>query len=76
MWLRWLEPHPRGWRVEGVIPGQGTSLGCGFSPCQGLCKRQQWMFLSRKTTGTMNCVSPAQRTANVLGSDRKHPGEL
>ena len=28
------------WRVAGVIPGQGTCVGCGFGPGQGMCERQ------------------------------------
>ena len=31
-WLRWLEHRPVYQKVTGLIPGQGTYLGCGFDP--------------------------------------------
>ena len=34
VWLGWLEHHPMGRKVTGLIPGWGTSLGCGFNPDQ------------------------------------------
>ena len=29
-WRGWLELRPVQWKVVGLIPGQGTLLGCGF----------------------------------------------
>ena len=53
-WLSWLEHHPVHQKVTGlgVIPSQGTYLGCGFRPHQGAYRRQlinvslSWMFFS------------------------------
>ena len=40
---QWTECWPVNWRVAGLIPSQGTCLGCG--PQLGACRRQP-MFLS------------------------------
>ena len=32
--------HPTKRKVTGSIPGQGTCLGCGFSPWVRACERQ------------------------------------
>ena len=32
VWLSWLEHHPVHEKFGGLIPRQGTHLGCGFSP--------------------------------------------
>ena len=34
-WLTWLEHHPIHQRVEGLIHGQATNIGCGFDPRSG-----------------------------------------
>ena len=34
-WLSWLECHPVHQRVAGLIPGQGTCLGCRLHPWLG-----------------------------------------
>ena len=34
-WLGWLEHHPIHQKVEGLIPSQGTYLGCRFDPLLG-----------------------------------------
>ena len=39
MWLSWLEHCPVNQKVMGLIPGEGTCLGCGFSLCLG-CARE------------------------------------
>ena len=31
-WLSWLEHHPTHQKVVGLIPSQGTYLGCRFDP--------------------------------------------
>ena len=33
--LSWLECHPINQKVAGLIPGQGTYLGCAFSAMSG-----------------------------------------
>ena len=30
---RWVRRHPAKGKVADLIPGQGTSLGCGPGPC-------------------------------------------
>ena len=35
VWLSWLEYHPVDQKVMGLIPSQGTCLGCGFGPWLG-----------------------------------------
>ena len=40
MWLSWLEHHPINQKVVGLIPGQGTYLGCTFVPQLGTWERQ------------------------------------
>ena len=35
MWLSWLERHPINQKVVGLIPGQGTYLGCSSVPWSG-----------------------------------------
>ena len=32
VWFVWLEHHPINQKVEGLIPSQGTHLGCRFGP--------------------------------------------
>ena len=34
-WLSWLEHRPVNQKVADSTPGQGTCLGCGFSPWSG-----------------------------------------
>lgn len=34
-WLRWLECRPIRQKPVSSVPGQGTSLGCGFNPQTG-----------------------------------------
>ena len=36
---QWFECHPANRKVAGLIPGQGTCLGCGPGPPLGLCER-------------------------------------
>ena len=38
-WLSWLECHPIHQKVEGLIPSQGTYLGCGFDPWSGCLQK-------------------------------------
>ena len=40
VWLSWLECHPIVHKVTGLIPGQGTHPGCGFSSGWGMYRRQ------------------------------------
>ena len=45
MWLSWLEHHPIDQNVAGSIPGQGTCLGCRFSPqSQRVGEATDWCF--------------------------------
>ena len=37
---QWIECWPANQRVAGLIPCQGTCLGCGPGPQLGVCKRQ------------------------------------
>ena len=37
---QWIECQPVNQRVAGSIPRQGTCLGCGPGPQQGVCERQ------------------------------------
>ena len=39
-WLSWLESCPVNKKVMGLIPSQGTCLGCGFGPGQGAYENQ------------------------------------
>ena len=39
-WLSWLEHCPVNQKVTGLIPGQGTYLGGGFSSGQGGTERE------------------------------------
>ena len=44
-----VELQPMSRKVTGLIPGQGTCLGCGFGPSRSTCERQLInvsMFLS------------------------------
>ena len=34
-WLGWLPSGPVNQKVAGLVPGQGTHPGCGFSPQKG-----------------------------------------
>ena len=43
---QWVECCPTNPKVAGLIPGQGTRLGCGFGPQLGACERQPIDFLS------------------------------
>ena len=47
VWLSWLEHHPVDQKVTGLIPSQGTYLGCRFDPQSGPTQEgNQSMFLS------------------------------
>ena len=37
---QWTEHHPANQKVAGLIPGQGTCLGCGPGPQLGACESQ------------------------------------
>ena len=37
---QWNEHRPVNWKVAGLIPSQGTCLGCRPGPQLGLCDRQ------------------------------------
>ena len=37
---QWIEHWPVNQRVAGLIPSQGTCLGCGPGPHLGVCERQ------------------------------------
>ena len=43
---QWGEYQPANHKVEGLIPGRGTSLGCRFGPLLGMCKRQPIVSLA------------------------------
>ena len=43
---QWIERWPENQRVAGLIPSQGTCLGCGPGPQQGACKRQPHIDVS------------------------------
>ena len=43
---QWIECRPANQRVSGLIPSQGTCLGCGPGPQWGMFKRQHIDFLS------------------------------
>ena len=38
-WFSWLERRPAHKKFVGLIPGQGTNLGCQFDPWSG-CARE------------------------------------
>ena len=40
VWLSWLKCHPINSEAMGLIPTQGTCLGCGFGPSQGAYEKQ------------------------------------
>ena len=45
VWLSRFGYHPANWKVTGSIPGQGTCLGCRFSPRLGhMWKVIDWCF--------------------------------
>ena len=37
---QWIEHRPLSQKVAGLIPSQGTYLGCGPGPQLGVCERQ------------------------------------
>ena len=37
---QWIDCQPANQRVTGLIPGQGTCLGCGPGPHLGVCEGQ------------------------------------
>ena len=43
---QWIECWPVNHRVTGLIPGQGTCLGCGPGPQWGVHKRQPHIDVS------------------------------
>ena len=47
-WFNWLEYRPGQPKDVGLIPGQGSGLGCGFSPHSG-CRQE----------ATDRCFSPS-----------------
>ena len=38
---QWVRCQPVNQNVTGLIPGQGTCLGCGPGPLLGACERQK-----------------------------------
>ena len=42
----WVECWPENQRVAGLIPSQGTCLGCGPGPWWGVCERQPHIAIS------------------------------
>ena len=40
VWLSWLEFRPVKQKITGLIPGQGTRVGCGLVSSQGTSERQ------------------------------------
>ena len=42
----WTECRPGNREVTGWIPGQGTCLGCGPGPQEGVCKRSPHIDVS------------------------------
>ena len=55
-WLSYLQHHPVRQKVAGLIPNQGTYLGCGFNP---LVRAQQ--------EATNWCFSPSKINKHFLG---------
>ena len=43
---QWIEHRPENQRVAGLIPSQGTCLGCGPGPQEGAPKRQPHIDVS------------------------------
>ena len=39
--VQWIERRPVHWKVTGLIPSQGTCLGCAPGPQLGAGERQQ-----------------------------------
>ena len=37
---QWIERQPTNQKVAGLVPSQGTRLGCGPGPPLGVCERQ------------------------------------
>ena len=51
---QWIEHQPVNQRVTGLIPSQGTFLGCGTGPQVGACEKQPFdTFLAYQ------CFSPS-----------------
>ena len=50
---QWIECQPVNQKVTGLIPGQGTCLGCGPGPPQGVHERQPIVSLTHR------CFSPS-----------------
>ena len=44
----WVEHQPANQKVTGLIPGQGTCLGCRPGPQLGVCERSPSLHLSLK----------------------------
>ena len=51
---QWVGHHPANQKVAGLIPGQGTCLGCGPGPWIGVCERQP-----TDVSLTPQCFSPS-----------------
>ena len=58
MWLSWLECCPINWKVVGLIPGQGTCLGCRLGP---------WSGHIPEATNQCFCPSLSNINKHVLG---------
>ena len=43
---QWIECQPTNQRVTGLIPSQGTRLGCGPGPQHGVHKKQPYIGVS------------------------------
>ena len=52
---QWNESWPVDGKVTGLIPSQGTCLGCGPGPQSGACERQPHTDVSL----THQCFSPS-----------------
>ena len=57
-WLGWWECHPINQKVTSSITGQGTCLGCGFSPWSGRVLRgNQMTILSLSSPISLKSIS-------------------
>ena len=74
-WVSWLEHRPIHQEAVGLIPGQGTYLGCRFDPWLGIYERQPisfsltLMFLSLSLS--LSIPLSLKISKHILGEERK-----
>ena len=71
VWLSRLEYLPVNKNVVGLIPGQGTGLGCG-SPIGALMRGNWSMFLSFALSLSPSLLLPLKSISMSLGEDKKN----